>query len=149
MPTVYQSWPDTGTLSTIASVIAAFGAGMLFFRIQRELQMRDAEERNWIPWADWLLVSASLLALLGVLLPLVAAHPSSWIYQRVPAPACATTIVLIAFYPAAILAHYRLILDADRTGPRDNPEPGEKTVVWIAIASALVTALWTYTLHAP
>jgi hypothetical protein len=40
---------DPGTLSTIASIISAFGAAMLFFRIQRELQMRKSGERVWLP----------------------------------------------------------------------------------------------------
>ena len=54
--------PDSGTLAGVASVIAAFGAAMLFFRVQREITMREQDERNWIPWADWLLVVATLVS---------------------------------------------------------------------------------------
>ena len=51
---------DSGTLANVASVIGAFGAAMLFFRIQRELQMRKAGERVWLPLADWLIFAATL-----------------------------------------------------------------------------------------
>jgi hypothetical protein len=144
-PTV---WPDTGTLSTVASIIAAFGVAMLFYRIQRELQMQEAGELNWIPWADWLLLGASLCALLLVLLPLVAAHPTSWVHRSLPAPACATSIVLLAAYPVAILAHYQFIFAHGRTMPRINPEPSEKVVVIVAILFATGAGLWAYSLRA-
>ena len=141
-------WPDTGTLATIASVIAAFCVSMTFFRVQREIQMHGNGEINWIPWADWLLLLASFLSLVCVLLPLVAAHPESWAYQRVPGPACAATIVLVANYPLAILAHYRFILGGGRSGPRNNPEPSERWIVWFALALSFATATWSYPLHA-
>lgn len=146
-PIATLPWPDTGTLSTIASVIAAFSISMIFFRIQREVSMQSKGERNWIPWADCLLLFASFLTLLFVVLPLVAAHPTSWAYKNIPGPACATAIILVAFYPIAILAHYRFIFGNGRTGPRDNPEPGERWTVWIAIIVAIVTAIWSYNLR--
>jgi hypothetical protein len=40
---------DAATLATIASVISAFGAAMLFFRIQRELSMKEQGEQIWLP----------------------------------------------------------------------------------------------------
>jgi hypothetical protein len=141
-------WPDTGTLSTIAGIIAAFSVSMIFFRVQREIQMHGDGEINWVPWADRLLLLSSFLSLICVLLPLVAAHPSSWAYQRLPGPACAATVVLVAAYPAAILAHYRFILGCGREGERDNPEPAERWIVWFALASSLATAAWSYPLHA-
>ena len=141
------SWPDTGTLATIASVIAAFAITMVFFRVQREIHMKGAGEINWIPWADRLLLVACTLALVLVLLPLVAAHPSSWAYQRMPSSACAAAILLVAAYPAALLAHYRFIFRfGDRT-QRVNPEPGEMLVVMVALAAALTVAAWVYYLH--
>ncbi|WP_155401825.1 hypothetical protein [Chromobacterium violaceum] len=140
-------WPDTGTLSTIASIIAAFGVAMLFFRIQRELQMQKRGELNWIPWADWLLLFASLLALLFVLLPLVAAHQTSWAYRFMPPSACAASIVLLAGYPIAILAHYQFIFAFGRTLPRVNPEPSEAAVVVSAVVIAIGVAYWAYVLR--
>jgi hypothetical protein len=61
---------DASSLATTASIIAAFGIAMLFFRIQRELGMAERGEINWIPWADWLLVGATAVSLLLVILPL-------------------------------------------------------------------------------
>jgi len=145
---ISTAWPDTGTMSTMASIIAAFGVAMLFFRIQRELQMQKAGELNWIPWADWLLLFASLMALLFVLLPLVAAHQTSWAYKFMPPSACAASIVLLAAYPVAILAHYQFIFAFGRTLPRINPEPSEAIIVVLAVLAAVGAAYWAYALRA-
>ena len=147
--TTSSVWPDLGTLATVASVIAAFAITMIFFRVQRELQMHEQLEINWIPWADLMLLLAAVVALLLVLLPLVAAHPSSWLHQRLPGPACAAAILLVAGYPFALFAHYRLILGRGRRGPRVNPEPGERFVVLASLAAAGATALWAFHVHGP
>src|SRR6266850_2561849 len=95
---------DTGTLANIASVIAAFGAAMLFFRIQRELEMVGKGQRVWLPWADRLLIAATLLCLLFVILPLLSTTTTS-----LPAAAAAAAAVLVAGYVFALLAHYRIV----------------------------------------
>lgn len=66
---------DASSLATIASIISAFGGAMLFFRIQRELAMQGAGEPIWIPWADRLLIAATLISLLLVVVPMRAAGP--------------------------------------------------------------------------
>lgn len=142
-------WPDSGTLASVASIIAAFGVAMLFFRIQRELQMQEAKELNWIPWADWLLLGASLCSLLLVILPLLVAKPQSWAYLYLPAPACAAAVILLAFYPLAILAHYQFILAFGRSLPRLNPEPAERWITLVAVLVAAAVAWWAYMLRAP
>jgi hypothetical protein len=142
-----ELWPDAGTLSTIASLIAAFGGSMLFFRIEREIKMHGDGQINWIPWADRLLILATFISLAFVLLPLVAAHPLSWTYRRVPAAACAAAITLVATYPFAILAHYRFIFGGNRKGPRYNPEVGERWAVIIGLGLSVATAGWSYSLH--
>jgi hypothetical protein len=134
--------PDSGTLVTIASVIAAFGAAMLFFRVQREILMKTKGERNWIPWADRLLVAATLLCLLFVILPLVALDPNTTIYKAVPSAVSAASAILVAGYPFAILAHYRFILAGSRTRKRDNPEPSEKIVVLLTALAAIGVLVW-------
>ena len=48
----------------MASTIAIFGSAMLVFRVQREMEMAGKGERNWIPWADWLLLGATITSLL-------------------------------------------------------------------------------------
>jgi hypothetical protein len=104
-------------------------------------------EINWIPWADLMLLLAATIALLLVLLPLVAADPISWVHRRLPAPSCAAAILLVAAYPFALFAHYRLILGRGGSGPRSNPEPGEKLLVLLSLVVAGATAIWTYRLH--
>jgi hypothetical protein len=127
---------DTGALATIASIIAAFGAAMLPFRIQRELEMRQQGERNWLPWADRLLVGATLTSLLLVILPLVAmAHPSP-LAVALERAACAAAAILVSGYVFALLAHYRLIWGGKQAGPRANPEPAERLAAWITLVLA-------------
>jgi hypothetical protein len=124
---------DEATISTIGAIIAGFGVAMLFFRIQRELTMRDHDEAIWIPWADWLIVAATLSALLLVLLPVVVAPgPAS---LTVASAACAAALILVAGYVFAILAHYRVWIGKQRSGPRSNPEPAEKA--WVVASTIL------------
>lgn len=144
---IQPSWPDSGTLASIAAVITAFTVAMLFFRIQRELQMADKFEINWIPWADWLLLGAAWLSLLFVILPLVAAHPTSFAYQVLPSAACAATVILVAGYTVAILAHYRLILGGSKGESRVNPELGERHVVTLTVVIAIGVFVWTAYQH--
>jgi hypothetical protein len=135
-----MSMPDVSVLATVASVIAAFGVTMLFFRVQREVAMQSAGERNWIPAADWLLISATLVALLLVLLPMVLASSSRLWGRRIPTAACAALLVAVSSYVPALLAHYRLIFGAGRSGARRNPEPAELAV--IATAGAVAVAVF-------
>lgn len=138
---------DTSSLASFASIFAAFGAAMLFFRIQRELKMEESGEINWIPWADWLLVSATVLSLLFVVLPL-AILPSRSALAAVPYAAVAASAVLVVGYIPAILAHYRFIFsdeDGGESKPRTNPEPSERIIVIAVVVLALTAggaALW-------
>jgi hypothetical protein len=122
---------ETGDLLSVASILAAFGSAMLFFRIQRELEMHERAEIQWIPWADWLLILATLIALLAVILPIFFSAG-----LRLPLAAASAATVLLAGYVLAILAHYRIILGFGRKGPRTNPEPGELVVVLLLLAAA-------------
>jgi hypothetical protein len=128
---------DAATLATIASIISGFGIAMLFFRIQRELQMHEQLEVNWIPWADRLLITATLISLLLVIFPLVTFGTTSSVLGFASA-ACAAATLMVAGYVPGILAHYRLFLGSQRKGPRKNPEPAEKVVVLAVIAAALL-----------
>jgi hypothetical protein len=128
---------DASTLATIASVISGFGVAMLFFRIQRELSMHEQLEVNWIPWADRLLIGATLISLFLVVVPLVALRATSLFKGRLPSAACAAASIMVGGYVLAILAHYRLFLGRHRRGPRSNPEPAEAAVVCVTLAVAL------------
>ena len=136
--TMAISPPDSGTLASVASVIAAFGSAMIFFRVQREISMEEEEEINWIPWADWLLVIATWTCLILVIVPLMLLDPASRVFRVVPAAACAAAAVMVAGYPLAILAHYRFLFARGRTGPRTNPEPAERLIVITAFALAVI-----------
>jgi uncharacterized membrane protein YhaH (DUF805 family) len=129
---------DVGALATVASLIAAFGGALLVFRIQREIQMHDQMEIQWIPWADRLLVGATLTALLLVLLPLTALTNRPGRLADLPSAACAAAVLMVAGYIFAILAHYRLLFGRRRSGPRLNPEPAER---WIVLATLLLAAI--------
>ena len=135
---------DGATLATIASIISCFGIAMLVFRIQREIQMRDQGEVNWIPWADRLLVAATLLSLLFVVFPLVTFGVSSEKALKSVSAVCAGTTLMVAGYVPAILAHYRLFFGTHRTGKRVNPEPAEAIIVCTVIAAALLVFGWLY-----
>jgi hypothetical protein len=131
---------DASTLATVASIISGFGVAMLFFRIQRELQMHEKMEPNWIPWADWLLVYATLFSLVLVLLPIVAVPSSVTFTRRIAASACAGALVMVAGYIFGILAPYRLIFGTGRVQadlPHENPEPAEKYIVITAFVVAV------------
>jgi len=128
---------DVGAITTIASIIAGFGAAMLFFRIQRELQMAENLERIWIPVSDVLLIGATLISLLLTLLPLMVIVPiPGFAPVRLARASCAASILLLAGYVPSILAHYRIILGARRRGPRDNPEPAERTLAALTVSVA-------------
>src|SRR5271165_2572808 len=134
---------DSGTISTVASLIAGFSTTMLYFRIQRELTMQEAGEPNWIPWADRLLVIAAAVAMLLGVVPLLTFSVSSRVYVILPPASCACASVFAAGYPLAILAHYRFILGKKRRGPRENPEPAEKWIVAVTFVAAVAIFIWT------
>jgi len=114
---------DTGTLATIASIVAALGTLILSFRIQREQQ----DERTGTPWADRLLVGAALSSLLLVVLPLVALpHPWPWAAALERAGCAAGVIMLIGY------------IFAKQAGPRNNPETAERLAAWITLVVAAV-----------
>jgi uncharacterized protein (DUF697 family) len=138
--------PDAGTLATIASIIAAFGVAMLFFRIQREIDPRRIEEQSrqtgedvvWIPWADWLLIAATLVCLLLVILPIALSFG-----RRLAAAGSAAAAVMVAGYVFAILGHYRILFGRHRTRPRTNPEPAEIMFVAISALAAIGVFLFS------
>ena len=137
---------DSGTLSTVASIISGFGVAMLFFRIQRELQMQEKDEPIWIPAADWLLIGATLVSLLLVILPIVAVNKDFPVAYRLASSACAASSILVAGYILSILAHYRLLFGRQRTGPRENPEPSERILVrWtVVVATILFVSVFVF-----
>jgi hypothetical protein len=129
---------DIGILSTIAAVIAGFGIAGFVFRIQRELAMQDAGENTWVPWADWLLIGATIGTLVLVLVPILLFNSSKFLGRRLPAAGCSAALVSLAGYIPGLLAHYRLVFGASRSGSRTNPEPAERVVVITSGALSVV-----------
>ena len=129
---------DLSALLAIAGIISAVGVTVLFFRIQRELQMKERNERTWIPWADRLAFGATFLSMLVLAVTLIDRDSSSR-FSAWLAPLLVASVVLVIGYAPAILAHYRLLGGPD-VGPRDNPEPVEKWIVWGTLVLATIAA---------
>jgi hypothetical protein len=116
-------------LVTVASIITGFGIAMLFFRIQREIDMHSKGETIWIPSSDWLMIYAILISLLLVILPAILNYNSTGLFAKIPRASSIASIILVIGYIPGILAHYRLIFGMKRKGPRENPEPPERLII--------------------
>ena len=116
------------------------------FRVQRELSIRDRHPKwpNWLAWADYLVLSAIVLSLSLVVLPLVALpEPSRFVFS-VAGASCAASSLLLLAYPFAILDHYHIEIGAWRTREGEKPEArhkGEPIERVIVVSAVLVTAL--------
>jgi hypothetical protein len=131
-----------------------FGIVAFVFRIQRELQMAEAGQPRWIPWADRLLIGAVTLTLLLVLFPIaLAGSVSSFWGGRLPAAACSASTIALAGYIPALLAHYRFGPRPVRRwiwfgAPLDHfrfaGEPGEKLIVVVSAILGVVAAVVSF-----
>jgi hypothetical protein len=95
----------------------------------------------WVAWADWLIIGATLLCLVG-LLPIVAGWGTASGRLRVASAATTAAVVLTFGYVPAILAHYRLIFRGQRRGARKNPEPPERWLTVTCGLCGLILLLW-------
>jgi len=129
-------------LVIVASIVAVFGAATLPARLQREIHMAGRGEPTWIPWAEGLVLAATLLSLLLVIAPILFLGPDNRTVLRVGRAATLLSVILLAGYVPSILAHYRLICGRARSGSRENPEPAECLFVCatVGIGSALAIA---------
>lgn len=136
--------PSPQPYLTVAAILSGFGISVFMFRIQRELHVRDQDptQRNWLAWADYLILAAIVVSLLLVVIPLVAvAEPGPHAFALARA-SCAAAAILVAAYPFAILDHYRIEIGAWRKDEpptlRHKGEPIEKAVV---IAASVLAAI--------
>jgi hypothetical protein len=140
---------DQATLASISSIVGAFGAGMLFFRIGRELQMQSKNEPIWIPRADLLILGATLLSLFQLLL-LIAVDEFSQIRLLARAMTGSSIVLLIAYLPA-LLSHYRIWFGRGRTGPREIGEPWEILFVYggglIAVTIMIIAIVMVFVIR--
>ena len=130
--------PDSQTLATVAGIIGAFGAAMLVFRIQREVNMQGQGETTWLPWADRLLLLASVLSLFAAFL-LVSGLVSEPSRTSLASASCTAAVLLVMGYVPTVLGHYRLLPGTSRSGPRHNPEPSERWLMWCALLVGVVS----------
>lgn len=129
-------------LLTVASIIAGFGVTVLMFRIQRELYMQEKNEPTWITWADRLVISSTLTALLFVVLPIVVFGPERPTTMAVSATATSAAVILLGGYVPSILAHYRFFVPGGP--PRSNPEPWERKFAWTTLVVGMIGAVATF-----
>lgn len=124
---------------TVSSILAGFGVTAFMFRIQRELDIRETHPDwpNWLALADYLVLSAVVLSLMFVVLPLSLFGDTKRVLA-VAAGSCGAAAILIAAYPFAILDHYRIEIGANRMGDRAKGEPIEKRIVAGASVAAAV-----------
>jgi hypothetical protein len=101
---------------------------------------------SWFPRADRLLLAATITSIALVLVPILL-FSSDFLHRRVPTAGCVAAAVALGGYVFALLAHYRLLIGEDCTGPRENPEPAEKWIIrattWLALvlfATSLATS---------
>ena len=170
---------DDGALAAIGAAIVGFGIVAFVFRIQRELQLQEAldlrlqelqeaqgpqlqEEMRrlswklrWIPWADRLLIVAVTVALLLVLFPIALAETVSGVWGgRLPAAACSASVIALAGYIPALLAHYRfgpgkkwIWFGADlRYEDRHPGDPAEKVIVVLSALLGILAAVGSFVL---
>ena len=130
----------------VASILSGFGISVFMFRVQRELHIRDIHPKdpNWLAWADYLVLSAIVLSLLLVVLPLMALPEPNRFVISVAAASCAASSLLLAAYPFAILDHYRIEIGTWRTREGEKPqtrhksEPIERVIV---VSAGIIAAL--------
>jgi hypothetical protein len=131
----YQLTP--GDLIAVAAIIFGFGITVFTFRIQREVTVGDKGWPKWLPLADRLIVVSVGLVFCFAVIPLLAFELSRSTVGLASA-ACIAALVLQVGYVPAIMAHYRIEIGKNRTGPREKGEPAERLFVWI---STLIAAL--------
>ena len=144
---------DDATLAAIGAGIMGFGIVAFVFRVQRELDGRernrtrlamrkasavppgDAEQgkaeqgkdesANWLPWADSLLIGGVTAAILLVLFPIALAGSVSSLWgEQLPAAACSGSVIALAGYIPALVAHYTYDF-------RDSPMWLRKPPMWL------------------
>lgn len=130
---------DESILLAVATLIATSGVAVLVFRVGREVAVEIDKGPTWIPWADRLVIAATLSALLFGVLPFVSGVVSTSAAIPLAMASSSSSVVLLLGYVFAILAHYRLILHGSRTGPRVNPEPPERWLTWVTAWAAFFT----------
>jgi hypothetical protein len=89
---------------TAAGIVVAFAVSVFVFRIGRESTMRSQGGLWWLPRADFVLLGALAVTLIGVfVLPVLGAGLTFARY------ALGLAFVLLAGYPFALAGHYEIL----------------------------------------
>lgn len=128
-------------LSNLAALIVGFGVAVFVMRITREIEMGERGERQWVPWADRLLIGAVVASLSAVVILLVREGSGT----RLGTALILGPVVCLIGYPFALLAHYRLLpperWKSDKS-LRDNPDGWEGPIVIVTVVAALGLTLY-------
>ena len=135
---VQNQTPSTDLIA-VAAIIFGFGITVFMFRIQREIAVKEKGWPNWIAWADYLVLFSIGLGLLAVVILLVIGPAKS--ADALASAACTAALVLQAGYLPAILAHYRIEIGKNRTGPREKGEPAERRFVYVSALIAVISVV--------
>lgn len=91
----------------IALQFVAFG-----WRVNREINLRDADRGSWIPVPDVLNIMSLLATVICLIVVPIATDTYFWLSRMV----LGAGYVLIAFHPFTMAAHYRLWSRASKSG---------------------------------
>ena len=116
------------------------------WRINREISVGDAGRRTWLPYPD----VVNVLSMLSVVAFCVVLPLKTGQFDNYSRAVLAGSYVLIAFYPLALVGHYRLLSPGGRSiypaRGKDYPRcTGQEAVVLIAgLFLALAASAYVY-----
>jgi hypothetical protein len=117
-----------------AAVLLGFQLAAFTWRLQRELKMAAAGEITWLPLADMVNLVAFVVVAGGVfVLPILGVSD-----RALPRNALGLGVLLLAFYPFALLGHYELYWPYSRSRQRSWC-PYQERIVLVGAAVAVIT----------
>jgi hypothetical protein len=122
-----------GNIWQAAAVLLGFQLAAFTWRLQRELTMESEGETVWVPLADWLNLVAFVVVAGGVFLLPVLGDSN----RTLPRNAFGLGVVILAFYPFALLGHYKLFRPREPFVKRPVC-PWEEGIVLIGAALAVI-----------
>ena len=113
-----------GEVWSAAAVLLGFQLAAFTWRLQRELTMGSQGQQQWLPLADMLNLVSFVVVAGGVfVLPLLGVSNDA-----LPRDALGLGVLILTFYPFALLGHYRLLrVPSEKFDDPDTHERG-----WLA-----------------
>jgi hypothetical protein len=122
-------------------VLLGFQLAAFNWRLQRELTVESEagsddqldDDPVWFPYADWLNLVAFVVVAGGVfLLPVLGVSNRS-----LPRDAFGLGVVILAFYPFALIGHYQLWRERPALADRPPCPLGERVVLALAVVAVI------------